>query len=283
MVKGLIVRVYHAMQKVQFWVKVTQNLGAKYIIKKVNMMVTKRKKTLISGAGYGIGREIAEKFAKEKHDLYLLIRKKIEIKSLKLLEKKYGIKVKIFVGDLRNLKFINKLKQKIDYVHNVVNNAAMANTKYFTNVSEKDFKDLIDVNLRATFKISQIFSKKMIKKKIKGTIVSISSQLGHVGAYNRTLYCLSKFGLEGLTKSMALDLSKYGIRVVTVAPTKTLVRPDENKKTPGRLNIIKKKIPLNKFSTKSEIASIVYFLTSDSAQSITGTSIISDGGWTAGK
>ncbi len=241
-----------------------------------------RQKTLISGAGYGIGREIAEKFAKEKHDLFLLIRKKKEKSSLKLLEKKYGIKTNIFVGDLRNINFINKLK-KINYVHNVVNNAAMANTKFFINVSDKEFTDLVDVNLRATYKISQIFSKKMIKKKIKGSIISISSQLGHIGAYNRTLYCLSKFGLEGMTKSMALDLAKYGIRAVTVAPTKTLVRPFEQKKTPGRLNLIKKKIPLNKFSTKSEIASIVFFLTTSAAKSITGTSIISDGGWTAGK
>jgi NAD(P)-dependent dehydrogenase (short-subunit alcohol dehydrogenase family) len=241
-----------------------------------------RQKTLISGAGYGIGREIAEKFAKEKHDHFLLIRKKKEKSSLKLLEKKYGVKTNIFVGDLRNINFINKLK-KINYVHNVVNNAAMANTKFFINVSDKEFTDLVDVNLRATYKISQIFSKKMIKKKIKGSIISISSQLGHIGAYNRTLYCLSKFGLEGMTKSMALDLAKYGIRAVTVAPTKTLVRPFEQKKTPGRLNLIKKKIPLNKFSTKSEIASIVFFLTTSAAKSITGTSIISDGGWTAGK
>ena len=241
-----------------------------------------RQKTLISGAGYGIGREIAEKFAREKHDLFLLIRKKKEKRSLKLLEKKYGIKIKIFIGDLRNINFINKLK-KINYVHNVVNNAAMANTKFFTNVSDKEFIDLVNVNLRATYKISQIFSKKMIKKKIKGAIISISSQLGHVGAYNRTLYCLSKFGLEGMTKSMALDLAKYGIRAITVAPTKTLVRPFEQKQNPGRLNLIRKKIPLNKFSTKSEIASIVFFLTSSAAKSITGTSIISDGGWTAGK
>ena len=241
-----------------------------------------RQKTLISGAGNGIGREIAEKFAREEHDLFLLIRKKKEKRSLKLLEKKYGIKTKIFIGDLKNINFINKLK-KINYVHNVVNNAAMANTKFFTNVSDKEFIDLVNVNLRATYKISQIFSKKMIKKKIKGAIISISSQLGHVGAYNRTLYCLSKFGLEGMTKSMALDLAKYGIRAITVAPTKTLVRPLEQKKTPGRLNLIRKKIPLNKFSTKSEIASIVFFLTTSAAKSITGTSIISDGGWTAGK
>ena len=197
-------------------------------------------KTLITGANYGIGREITEKFAKEKHDLVLLVRNKSGIKDLKLLEKKYEIKVKILVGDLRNLNFINKLN-KISYVDNVINNAAMSNAKYFSNVSEKDFDNLIKVNLRAIFKISQIFSKKMIKNKIKGTIISLSSQLGHIGAYNRTLYSLTKFGLEGLTKSMALDLSKHGIRVVTVAPTKTLVKPEELKKRSLRLNLIKKK------------------------------------------
>jgi 3-oxoacyl-[acyl-carrier protein] reductase len=134
-------------------------------------------KTLITGANYGIGREITEKFAKEKHDLVLLVRNKSGIKDLKLLEKKHEIKVKILVGDLRNLNFINKLN-KISYVDNVINNAAMSNAKYFSNVSEKDFDNLIKVNLRAIFKISQIFSKKMIKNKIKGTIISLSSQLG---------------------------------------------------------------------------------------------------------
>ena len=94
---------------------------------------------------------------------------------------------------------------------------------------------------------------------------------------------MTKFGLEGLTKSMALDLGKYGIRVNTVAPTKTIVNQEERKKTKKRLNLIKKKIPLNKFSTTKQIADIVYFLTTKSAESITGTSIVSDGGWTSGK
>ena len=123
----------------------------------------------------------------------------------------------------------------------------------------------------------------MIKNRIKGNIINISSQLGHIGAYNRTAYCMTKFGLEGLTKSMALDLGKYGIRVNTVAPTKTIVNQEERKKTKKRLNLIKKKIPLNKFSTTKQIADIVYFLTTKSAESITGTSIVSDGGWTSGK
>jgi len=246
-------------------------------------MKTKKKITLITGAGRGIGKAIAEKFAKEDNDLCLLVKKKTEIKSLKLLEKKYHIKVKVYVGNLKSNNFILKLKNEIPYVDNLINNAAMANKKFFLDVTNKDLDDLIEVNLRAIYKLSQIFAKKMIKKKIKGTIIGLSSQLGHVGAYNRTLYCLTKFGLEGLTKSLALDLAKFGIRVVTVAPTKTIVDESEYKRNPKRLKFIRKKIPLEQFSTKEQIASIVYFITTDSANSITGTSIISDGGWTAGK
>lgn len=238
-------------------------------------------KTLITGADYGIGREISEKFASEGHDLYLTVRKKKEYKKLKLLEKNYGVKVKIFVGDLRNKKFMNSLS-KINFVDNLINNAGQANTKFFTDVTDKEFDNLIEVNLGVPFKLSQIFSKKMIKHKIKGKIINLSSQLGHIGAYNRSLYSLSKFGLEGLTKSMALDLSKYGIRVVAIAPTKTIVKKKEKKLT-ARLRIIKNKIPLKKFSKTTEIANIAYFLTTESAGSITGTSIVSDGGWTAGK
>ena len=240
-------------------------------------------KTLITGAGRGIGQAIAEKFAEKGHDLYLLKRKKKEIKKLKILEKKYNIKIKIFVGDLRNLKFISAVGKKIPYIDNLINNAAMANTKFFTKVKLNELDDLLQVNLKAIFLLSQIFSKKMIQKKIKGNIISLSSQLGHVGAYNRSLYAMTKFGLEGLNKVLALDLGSYGIRTVTVSPTKTIVNQSELTKTPKRLKIIKNKTALKKFSTTEEIASIVYFLTQKEANSITGTSIISDGGWTAGK
>ena len=239
--------------------------------------------TLITGAGRGIGEQIAIKFASEKHNLILLIQKKNRKISLLKKLKKYNIKVDFFNGDLKNQKFIDILRKKIKKVDNLVNNAALANTKFFLNLSVKEFDDLLNVNLKSVFQLSQIFSKKMIKNKIKGNIINISSQLGHVAAYNRTAYCTSKFGLEGLTKSMAMDLGKHGIRINTVAPTKTIVNQDERKKTKKRLNLIKKKIPLRKFSTTKEIASIVFFLTTDSANSITGTSIISDGGWTLGK
>tara|TARA_B110000858_G_C17798157_1_gene473646 strand:- start:2509 stop:3240 length:732 start_codon:yes stop_codon:yes gene_type:complete len=239
--------------------------------------------TLITGAGRGIGKAIALKFAEENHTLFLLVQKKKQKKDLMKILSKKEIKFDIFVGDLKNKKFIKSVEKKIKKVNNLINNAAGANTKYFTKVTSNELDDIVEVNLKAIFELSQIFAKKMIKNKIKGNIINISSQLGHTAAYNRTAYCMTKFGLEGLTRSMALDLAKYDIRVNTIAPTKTIVDSKELKKTKKRLNIIKSKIPLGKFSTVAEIAGIAFFLTSDVANSITGSSIISDGGWTAGK
>jgi len=239
--------------------------------------------TLITGAGRGIGIEIAKKFAANKHNLVLTVRKKNQKKKLERLQKIFNVEIKILVGDLRNSKFIKKLSKINLKIDNVINNAAGENQKHFLTISEKELNDMLSINLKSTFLISQIFAKKMIKYKIKGNIISISSQLGHIAAYNRSIYCMTKFGLEGLTKSLSMDLGKFGIRVNSVSPTKTIINNNEIKKNRKRLNLIRKKIPLNKFSTTLEIASIVYFLTTKAAGSITGTSILSDGGWTAGK
>ena len=242
-----------------------------------------KKTTLITGAGRGIGKEIALKFASENHNLILIVLKKSQKVELSNFFKKKKVNFKIILGDFRNLDFIKSLNKKINKVDNLINNAAKANTKHFLDVNSKEYDDLITVNLKSIYFLTQIISKKMIKNKIKGNIINISSQLGHIGAYNRSIYCTSKFGLEGFTKSVAMDLGKFGIRINTISPTKTIVNQIERTKTKKRLNIIKNKIPLRRFSTTKQIAEIAFFLTTDSAFSITGTSIISDGGWTAGK
>lgn len=239
------------------------------------------KKTLITGAGRGIGLSIAEKFYNENHSLVLLVKDKIQ---KKILEKKFDNKiVKIFFGDLSDYNFIKKVSKKITYVDNLVNNAATRNGDHFHKVRKKDFDHLIDLNFKSLFFLTQIFTKKMIKKKIKGSIINLSSQLGHVGAYNRTAYCASKFAVEGFTKAAALDLGKYGIRINTIAPTKTIVNEKELLFTKKRLAIIKNKIPSKKFTEKEDIAELCLFLTSSASKNITGSSIKIDGGWTAGK
>jgi NAD(P)-dependent dehydrogenase (short-subunit alcohol dehydrogenase family) len=241
-----------------------------------------KKITLITGAGRGIGFEVAKLFASKNENLILTVRKKCQIKEVNKIKKMYDSNIRVFVGDLNNLNFIKKIGNQVKLVNTIVNNASGENQKYFTEVTEKDLNNMINVNLVANFMLTKIFVKKMIKKKIKGNVINLGSQLGHMGAHNRSIYCMVKFGIEGLTKSLAMDLGKHGIRVNSVSPTKTIVNSSENKSS-KRLNLIKKKIPLGKFSTTQEIANIVYFLTTSSAASITGTSIISDGGWTAGK
>tara|TARA_A100001015_G_scaffold319466_1_gene442424 strand:- start:5121 stop:5846 length:726 start_codon:yes stop_codon:yes gene_type:complete len=240
-----------------------------------------RKNTLITGAGRGIGLGIARLFAKKKHNLVLTVRKRSQIGNLIKL-KNENINIKIIIGDFKDESILKKLK-KIKKIDNLICNASGENTKFFTKVSKKELDEMIKTNLSTTFRIKQIFAQQMIKNKTKGSIINISSQLGHTGAFNRSLYCMSKFAIEGLTKAMALDLGKYGIRVNTVSPTKTIVKQNEINKQTKRLKLIKSKIPLNKFSTVEEIAGIVFFLTTKDASSITGTSLISDGGWTAGK
>ena len=238
--------------------------------------------TLITGAGRGIGLEIAGVFAEHKKDLILTVRNKKQIKHIKERIENHKIKYKILIGDLTNINFIKKIIKKVPYVDNLIHNASDENQKHFFQVQQNEFERIVKINLKANYFISQNYAKIMVKKKIRGNIINLSSQLGHTGAYNRSLYCMAKFAVEGLTKSMAMDLGKYGIRVNSVSPTKTIIDNKEikNKK---KLNIIKNKIPLGKFSTTNEIANIVYFLTTKNANSITGTSIISDGGWTAGK
>ncbi len=237
--------------------------------------------TLITGAGSGIGLSIAEKFYLENHQIILLVKNKVQKKKL---EKKFdNTRTKIFYGNLADYNYIKKISNSIKYVDNLINNAATRNDNHLLNIKKRDFDYLIDLNFKTAFFMTQIFTKKMIKKKIKGTVINLSSQLGHIGAYNRTAYCASKFAIEGFTKAAALDLGKYGIRVNTLAPTKTIVNETELTLTKKRLDIIKSKIPSNEFTKKEDIAELCYFLTTESCQNITGSSIKIDGGWTAGK
>ena len=120
------------------------------------------------------------------------------------------------------------------------------------------------------------------RKKIGGAIINMSSQMGHVGGPIRSVYNMNKFGLEGLTKGMSIDLAKYNIRVNTICPT-FVVTPMTKKflKDKKFMKEVLGNIPLGKFAELSDIASAVVFLASDQASMITGTSLLVDGGWTA--
>jgi len=145
---------------------------------------------------------------------------------------------------------------------------------------------IVKLNTIATFHIAQLCALKMVKaknrKKIGGSIINMSSQMGHVGGANRSVYNMTKFSLEGLTKGMAIDLAKNNIRVNTVCPT-FIVTPMTKKflKNKKFKNNMLKNIPLGRFADVSDVATAVTFLASNASSMITGTSILIDGGWTA--
>ena len=175
--------------------------------------------------------------------------------------------------------FISKLKQ-LDIL---VNNAGTNIPEPFLKVKKKSLETILNVNTKAVFNIAQLCANQIIKLKKKGgSIINISSIFGVVAGQDRTVYSMTKFGVEGLTRGMAIDLAKYNIRVNSVCPNIVLTPRTKkyfaNKKYS---KYVKQNTPLDKVVTVSDVATSITFLASEASSMITGTSIIIDGGWTS--
>ena len=252
-------------------------------LKKYNL---KNKYALVTGAGKGLGRACAIALAEAGCNLIIVSRTKKDLDSVSKIIKKLKVKCKSYACDITNydqIKSIVNHQQRLDIL---VNNAGNNIPEHFTKVKTKNMEYLVKINTIASFNVAQLCALKMIKlknrKKIGASIINMTSQMGHVGGPIRSVYNMNKWGLEGLTKGMAVDLAKYNIRVNTVAPTFVV--------TPMTKKFLKNKkfkketlnnIPLGRFAEMSEISSAVVFLASDAASMITGTSLLVDGGWTA--
>ena len=252
-------------------------------LKKYNL---KNKYALVTGAGKGLGKACAIALAEAGCNLIIVSRTKKDLDSVSKIAKKLKVKCKSYTCDVTNYNEIKTIINKQTRIDILVNNAGNNIPEHFTKVKTKNMEYLVKVNTIATFNIAQLCAIKMMKlknrKKVGGSIINMSSQMGHVGGPIRSVYNMNKWGLEGLTKGMAVDLAKYNIRVNTVAPTFVV--------TPMTKKFLKNKkfkketlnnIPLGRFAEMSEIASTVVFLASDAASMIHGTSILVDGGWTA--
>jgi len=252
-------------------------------LKKYNL---KNKTAVVSGAGKGLGRACAIALAEAGANLIIISRTKKDLNEVSKIIKKYKSKCKSYTCDITNYDQIKEIINKQDKIDILINNAGNNIPEHFTKVKTENMEYLVKINTIASFNLAQLCTLKMIKaknrKKIGGAIVNMSSQMGHVGGPIRSVYNMNKWGLEGLTKGMAIDLAKYNIRVNTVCPTFVV--------TPMTKKFLKNKkfkkdtlgnIPLGRFAEMPEIASAVVFLASDAASMITGTSLLVDGGWTA--
>ncbi len=252
-------------------------------LKKYNL---KNKYAVVTGAGKGLGKACAVALAEAGCNLIIISRTKKDLISVSKIIKKFRVKCQLYVCDITNYHELKKLINKINRIDIVVNNAGTNIPEHFTKVRKENMEYMVKINTVGTFNLAQLCVLKMLKlknrKKVGGSIINMSSQMGHVSGPKRTVYSMNKFGVEGLTKGMALELAKNNIRVNSISPTFVV--------TPMTKKFLKDKkfkkdmlnsIPLGRFAELPEIASAVVFLASDASSMITGTSLLVDGGWTA--
>ena len=253
------------------------------MLKKINL---KNRTALVTGAGKGIGKACAIALAEAGANLIIISRTQKDLDKVSKIIKKFKSKCMSYICDVTNYNQIKNIINKQNRIDILVNNAGDNIPEHFTKVQKKNMEYLVKLNTIATFNLAQLCTIKMLesknRKKIGGSIINMSSQMGHVGGPIRSVYNMTKFGLEGLTKGMAIDLAKNNIRVNTVCPTfvKTPMTEKFFKNKKFKSDTIKK-IPLGRIAEVGDVATVVAFLASDASSMITGTSILVDGGWTA--
>ena len=252
-------------------------------LKKYNL---KNKFALVTGAGKGLGKACALALAEAGTNLILISRTKKDLDDVSKKTKKFKVKCESYVCDVTDYEELKEVVNKQNRIDVLINNAGTNIPEHFLEVKTENMEHLVKINTIAAFNVAQLVSLKMLKtknrKKIGGSIVNMSSQMGHVSGPKRSVYSMTKFGMEGLTKGMALELAPFNIRVNTICPTFVV--------TPMTKKFLKDKkfkknmlgnIALGRFAEMSEIASAVVFMASDASSMITGTSLLVDGGWTA--
>tara|TARA_B100000963_G_scaffold287264_1_gene256406 strand:- start:293 stop:1057 length:765 start_codon:yes stop_codon:yes gene_type:complete len=246
----------------------------------------KNKIALVTGAGKGLGKACSIALAEAGAKVIILSRTKSDLDKVSKIIRKTKGSSRSFVCDVTNTKEFKNILKKIPRLDILVNNAGNNRPEHFTKVKKENMEYLTNLNMKAAFNVAQLCSQKMVKarnrKKIGGSIIHMSSQLGRVGCEGRNVYNMNKFGVEGLARGMACELARYNIRVNTICPTfvetPMVKKFFKNKKFKNRML---KNIPLGRVAKESDVATAVAFLAADSSEMITGTSLLVDGGWTA--
>ena len=235
------------------------------------------KRILITGAASGIGKSCAIACAELGAEVIAV---DLSEDGLKQLASESPDGIRTWVGDVTSEDLAERIRG-LDRLDGLVNNAGTNRVGPMEQQPPENIDLVINLNIRALYRLSQAAITPM-KRSGGGSIVNMSSQMGHVGSPNRTLYCMSKFAAEGLSKAMAVELAETGIRVNTVAPTFVLTPLTEPMFADQKFHdFVMGMIPMKKLASLEEVANACIFLLSDLSASTTGTSLRVDGGWTA--
>ena len=240
------------------------------------------KKALVTGAGRGIGMGASIALAESGADVTLVSRTEQELKEICNHINSQGLSASYVAMDVNNENEINHLIEKSNPFDILINNAGTNKPAKLVDTDINDFDYVMSLNVRSVVNLTKCVVKKMLANDMKGSIINVSSQMGHVGGPNRTTYCSSKFAIEGFTKSLAIELAPNGIRVNTVCPTfiqtpmtEPFLKDEEFKKNTIGM------IPLGRLGEVRDLMGPFVFLASEASSLMTGSSLLVDGGWTS--
>jgi NAD(P)-dependent dehydrogenase (short-subunit alcohol dehydrogenase family) len=240
------------------------------------------RRALVTGGGRGIGLAAASALAEAGAHVTLAARTATEIEAAAEAIRARGQQADAIALDVTDLDAVRTAIVASKPFEILVNNAGTNRPDYLMDVKVEDFDLVMGLNVRAAFFVAQAVARRLIEAKRPGSIINISSQMGHVGAARRTVYCASKHAMEGFTKAMAIELAPHNIRVNSLGPTfleTPMTRPFfENKVFRDE---VLSKIKLGRLGQLEEITGAIVFLASDASSLMTGSALVIDGGWTA--
>jgi NAD(P)-dependent dehydrogenase (short-subunit alcohol dehydrogenase family) len=237
------------------------------------------RRAIVTGAGRGIGLAAAAALGEAGAEVTLISRTLSEVEAAATQIGNGATAAVLDVSDIAAVKTFFAARPAFNIL---VNNAGTNRPKPMWEVSEEDYDAVYDLNVKSAFFVAQACIHKMLDEKVTGSLIHIGSQMGHVGGPNRSLYCGSKWALEGMNKAFALDLASQGIRSNTIAPTfieTPLTKPFFE--DPAFKASVLSKIKLGRIGQVEDLMGAILFLASDASALMTGISMIIDGGWTA--
>ena len=240
------------------------------------------RRALVTGAGRGIGLTAASALADAGAHVTLAARTTREIEAAADAIQVRGQQADRLTIDVRDVEATKAGIAACEPFDILVNNAGTNRPAPFVDVKVEDFDFVFSLNVRAAYFVAQAVARRLVEAKRPGSIINMSSQMGHVGGPTRTVYCASKHAMEGFTKAMAIELAPHNIRVNTIAPTfieTPMTRPFFQNQAFREDTL--KRIKLGRLGQLEELTGAIVFLASDASSLMTGTSLVVDGGWTA--
>lgn len=240
------------------------------------------RRALVTGASSGIGLGAAAALADAGAEVTLVARRAAELEQVRDAIRTSGGRAKMLVLDITDLAATAAALAGGGPFDVLVNSAGLARHAPALDTTTEDYDAAMGLNLRAAYFLTREVARGLIAAGKFGSLINVSSQMGHVGGPDRAVYCANKHALEGMTKAMALEWAPKGIRVNTLCPT--FIRTPLAEQTlaiPERRDWILSKIKLGRVGEIEDLMGPVVFLASDASAMVTGTHLIVDGGWTA--